>query len=60
MDNNEPKTRYEEAVRMGIHIPEDGYWGNVPSKICGAVGGAIGGDMIKKAIEDFENRLADK
>ncbi|MCM0648338.1 alpha/beta-type small acid-soluble spore protein [Clostridium swellfunianum] len=52
--------RLEEAIKDGVKIPEDGYWGNVPSKICGAYGGAIGGNMVKEAIESFENKLTDK
>jgi hypothetical protein len=40
--------RLEEAIKDGIEIPIDGYWGNVPSRICGAYGGAIGGSMVKK------------
>jgi hypothetical protein len=51
--------RYEEAIKDGIEIPKDGYWGNVPSKICGAYGGAIGGYMVKEMIKDYENKLAD-
>lgn len=52
--------RLEEAIKDGVKIPENGYWGNVPSKICGAYGGAIGGNMVKEAIESFENKLTDK
>ncbi|GLC31511.1 alpha/beta-type small acid-soluble spore protein [Clostridium omnivorum] len=51
-------SRYEQALAMGVEIPKDGYWGNVPSRICGAVGGAKGGEMVRQAIEDFEMDLA--
>lgn len=57
-ERDEPKTRTEEAIEMGVKIPEDGYWGNVPSKICGAVGGAIGGEMMKRMVEAYEKKLA--
>lgn len=53
-------SRYEEALAMGVEIPKDGYWGNVPSRICGAVGGAKGGEMVRQAIEGFEMKLAEK
>lgn len=59
-NGNEFKSRYEEAKALGIKIPEDGYWGDIPSKYCGAVGGAIGGEMVKRAIESYENKLVDK
>ncbi|QGU94925.1 small, acid-soluble spore protein, alpha/beta type [Clostridium bovifaecis] len=34
------KSRTELAKELGIEIPKDGYWGDVPSKLCGIVGGA--------------------
>lgn len=61
LDGREFDSRYEQALAMGVEIPKDGYWGNVPSRICGAVGGAKGGEMVRQAIEDFEmNLLKDK
>jgi hypothetical protein len=51
------KSKTELAKELGIKIPEDGYWGDMPSKVCGAVGGAIGGNEIKKAVGSFENKL---
>lgn len=50
--------RLEQAIKDGIKIPKDNYWGDVPSKICGAYGGAIGGNIVKNAVESFENKLA--
>jgi len=65
--NNRPSRYYDEmsnskskeelADEIGFKIPEDGYWGNVPSRLCGLVGGALGGEAVKKAVEDFENKL---
>jgi hypothetical protein len=49
--------RFEEAMKDGVPIPKDGYWGDVPSKICGAYGGAVGGNIVKEAVESFENKL---
>lgn len=58
LDLSEIDSRYEQALAMGVEIPKDGYWGNVPSRICGAVGGAKGGEMVRQAIQDFEMDLA--
>lgn len=51
------KSKEELAEEIGFKIPKDGYWGDVPSRLCGLVGGAIGGEAVKKAVEDFESRL---
>lgn len=56
----EADSRDELAAKAGIEVPKDGYWGNVPSKVCGIVGGAKGGEKVKNAIESFEKMLADK
>ena len=57
ISGEKPNTRYEEAIEMGVKIPEDGYWGDVPSRICGAVGGAIGGNEVRNAVEAYERQL---
>lgn len=49
--------RLEEALKAGVKIPENGYWGDMPSKICGAFGGATNGDMEKGAVESSENKI---
>jgi hypothetical protein len=49
--------RLEEAIKAGVPIPKDGYWGDVPSKICGAYGGATRGNMVKEGARNFENKL---
>ncbi|MDW8802981.1 alpha/beta-type small acid-soluble spore protein [Clostridium sp. A1-XYC3] len=54
------KTKTELASELGIPIPKDGYWGDMPSKVCGTVGGAIGGNFTKAAVESFERSLAEK
>lgn len=53
-------TKTELAHELGINVPKDGYWGNVPSRVCGTIGGAIGGNMVKSAIEQYELNLAEK
>jgi len=57
---NKLDTKTEQANELGIEIPESGYWGDVPSKFCGAVGGAEGGNFTKNAVKSFEEKLAPK
>jgi hydroxymethylglutaryl-CoA reductase len=54
------KTKTELAKELGINIPKDGYWGDIPSRVCGTVGGAIGGNMVKSAIEQYEKNLVEE
>lgn len=61
MNNKDyPSSKTELAKKMGIEIPKDGYWGNISSKTCGLVGGAIGGNMVKKMVEEYEKNLDGK
>lgn len=57
MDTAQTKT--ELASELGINVPNDGYWGDVPSRVCGTVGGAIGGNIVKPATEQYERKLAE-
>lgn len=50
--------RLEEAVKAGVKIPKDGYWGDVSSKICGAYGGKFEGKMVTEEVESIENKIA--
>jgi hypothetical protein len=45
--------RYEIANELGIQPPGD-YWGDIPSRTCGAVGG----HMVRRMIEFAEQNLA--
>jgi hypothetical protein len=47
--------KYEVASELGIQ-PDQGYWGNLTSRECGAVGG----HMVRKMIEQAESQLAGK
>jgi len=38
--------KYETANELGIQIPQGDYWGDLPSRQCGAVGG----NMVRKMI----------
>ncbi|NLK08567.1 MAG: alpha/beta-type small acid-soluble spore protein [Firmicutes bacterium] len=48
--------KFETANELGIQVPEDGYWGHVPSRDCGAVGG----NMVRKMIAAAEQALIDQ
>ncbi len=54
--------KYEIANELGITPRiQNGYWGELTSRECGAVGGRIGGkiggNMVKKMIEFAERNL---
>jgi len=47
--------KYEIANQVGVTGQiQGGYWGSIPSRDCGAVGG----QMVKKMIEAYENSVA--
>ncbi len=46
--------KYEVAQEIGITPPQDGYWGDMPARECGAVGGHI----VRRLIEQAERQLA--
>lgn len=46
--------KYEVAHELGVQGTEDGYWGDIPSRQCGAVGG----HMVRRMIEMAEQNLA--
>ncbi|MQL53148.1 small, acid-soluble spore protein, alpha/beta type [Desulfofundulus thermobenzoicus] len=54
--------KYELATELGLTPQiENGYWGNVSSRACGAVGGRIGGklggNMVRRMILFAEQNL---
>ena len=50
------KTKTKQAKIMGIKIPENYYWGDSNSKICGSVGGAKGDNDTKQAITNSNEK----
>ncbi len=46
--------KYEVAQELGITPPPDGYWGDLPSR----QNGAIGGHMVRRMIQMAEQSLA--
>jgi small acid-soluble spore protein D (minor alpha/beta-type SASP) len=50
------KFKYEMATELGINPEyEAGYWGNIASRECGAVGG----QMVRKMLAEAEHSLMD-
>ncbi len=49
--------KYEMANQIGVtNQIQGGYWGHISSRDCGAVGG----NMVKRMIEAYEQSLASK
>lgn len=46
--------KYEVAHEIGVNPPQDGYWGDLPARACGAVGG----HMVRRMIQQAEQQLA--
>lgn len=46
------KFKQETANEVGLNVTEGYYWGDIPSRQCGAVGG----HMVRKMIQDYEQR----
>ncbi len=46
--------KYEIARELGLQGVDNGYWGEIPARQCGAVGG----QMVRKMIEMAEQNLA--
>jgi hypothetical protein len=46
--------KYEVAREIGVTPPSTGYWGDMPARQCGAVGG----HMVRSMIELAEQHLA--
>jgi len=48
------RLKYEVAQEIGVQVPQDGYWGDIPSRL----NGAVGGHMVRRMIEQAEQQLA--
>lgn len=51
--------KYEVAAELGL-TPQvtDGYWGELPARDCGRVGGRIGGRMVRVMVRWAEEAMA--
>ena len=50
--------KFKQEAAQELNVSDEyksGYWGNMTSRECGAVGG----QMVKKMVEEMENQLAD-
>lgn len=45
--------KWETAAELGIQVPQGGYMGDLPSR----VNGAIGGNMVRKMIQAYQQSL---
>jgi small acid-soluble spore protein A (major alpha-type SASP) len=54
------RMRNEIAGELSLPVPNGDYWGNVPSKDCGRVGGLIGGKMVRDLVRMAEEQLKGK
>lgn len=54
------RMRNEIAGELSLNVPNDNYWGNVPSRDCGRVGGLIGGKMVREMVRMAERQLNGK
>lgn len=48
--------KYEVAQELGIQVPEHGYWGDIPSRL----NGAVGGNMVRRMIAAAEQSLIEQ
>lgn len=46
--------KYQVAQQIGVQVPPDGYWGDIPAR----VNGAVGGNMVRQMIQLAEQQLA--
>lgn len=46
--------KQQAAQQVGIQIPPDGYWGDIPARL----NGAVGGHMVRQMIQMAEQQLA--
>jgi len=45
--------KYEVAMELGVELPQDGYYGNMPTRDMGR----IGGNMTRKLVQIAEQTL---
>ena len=48
--------KYEVASELGLNVHPGDYWGDLPARQCGAVGG----QMVKKMIQTAEQTMASR
>jgi len=48
--------KFEIAQELGIHLPADGYYGNMTTKEIGSIGGYITKRLVTLAQQQLSNR----
>lgn len=48
--------KYEVANELGVQVPQSDYWGDIPSRVTGAVGG----HMVRRMIAAAEQALIEQ
>ena len=46
--------KYEVAAEIGLNVKPGDYWGDIPSRL----NGAVGGHMVRKMIQSYQEQLA--
>lgn len=46
--------KYEVAAEIGLDVKPGDYWGDIPSRL----NGAVGGHMVRKMIQSYQEQLA--
>lgn len=46
--------KYEVASEIGLNVQPGDYWGDIPSRL----NGAVGGHMVRKMIQEYQQQLA--
>lgn len=50
------KFKYEVAAEIGLNVKPGDYWGDIPSRL----NGAVGGHMVRKMIQGYQEQLAQR
>lgn len=48
--------KYEVAREIGLNVQQGDYWGDIPTRQCGAVGGQMVRRMIRMAEENLSTQ----
>lgn len=46
--------KYEVAAQIGLNVKPGDYWGDIPSRL----NGAVGGHMVRQMIQSYQQGLA--
>jgi len=46
--------KYEVAAEIGLNVKPGDYWGDIPARL----NGAVGGHMVRKMIQAYQEQLA--